>query len=105
MNHMVKTAGAAWMEVAKGEIGTTQYPVGQSNPRISEYREAPLSRISIFIGECVTSEKLNVFKPTLYATNTHLIELDPDQIKTDANVIVCSPSDVTMQRAPRISMV
>jgi uncharacterized protein (TIGR02594 family) len=26
-----------WMVVAKGEVGTAQYPVGQSNPRITQY--------------------------------------------------------------------
>ena len=29
---MPNTADASWMEIAKGEIGTSQYPVGQSNP-------------------------------------------------------------------------
>lgn len=36
---MVNTADAAWIVIARGEIGTAQYPIGQSNPRITEYHE------------------------------------------------------------------
>jgi uncharacterized protein (TIGR02594 family) len=39
MKQMVNTADAAWMVIARGEIGTAQYPIGQSNPRITEYHE------------------------------------------------------------------
>ena len=35
--HIVTATDVPWMVVAKGEMGTTQYPIGQSNPRISLY--------------------------------------------------------------------
>ncbi|MFZ2329482.1 MAG: TIGR02594 family protein [Rhodoferax sp.] len=31
------TECGAWMEFARGEMGTAQFPAGQSNPRITEY--------------------------------------------------------------------
>lgn len=31
------TAEPPWMIIARGELGTAQYPKGQSNPRITEY--------------------------------------------------------------------
>ncbi len=34
---MVTAADHPWMAIARGEIGTAQYPIGQSNPRITEY--------------------------------------------------------------------
>jgi len=39
MKHLVNVADAPWMVVARGEIGTAQHPIGQSNPRITEYHE------------------------------------------------------------------
>jgi uncharacterized protein (TIGR02594 family) len=37
MKHIVTLADAPWMAAARGEVGTAQYPIGQSNPRITEY--------------------------------------------------------------------
>jgi len=37
MKRVVTVVDEPWMVVARGEIGTIQYPIGQSNPRITEY--------------------------------------------------------------------